>query len=115
MNVGPTPHSSPLLLFGDTRLTTAISPNPPFCVQFTPVSDGSATSTPAKTGNTGRVMRFQFSVRCRGRTGWKLRLYDQRSLFEGDPCENTKLFWKLRLQMEDTGLLSCLLISSMDP
>jgi hypothetical protein len=55
-------------------------------------------------------MRFQFSVRWSGSTGWKLRLYAQRSRSDGDPVEMAKLFWKFRLQREDTGLLSCLLI-----
>src|SRR5215510_16607789 len=83
--VGPTPQINLLDLDGERNTVGLMSPSP------------AALSTCGNSegwlmmGVMMRAIRFQFSVRWMGITGWTLRIYTIRSLL---PAPKLKLFWK---------------------
>src|SRR5262245_532206 len=92
--VGPAPQINLLDLDGDRKNVGLMSPIP------------AALSTCGNSegwlmmGVIMRAIRFQFSVRWRGITGWTLRTYTIRSLL---PAPKLKLFWKGTLMRSATG------------
>src|SRR5262249_41094533 len=106
MKVGPRARSQFPECAGESNSTSTMSPKDVVC-RSPPEDVGRGTLL--YSGMTGRLIRFQSSLRLMGSTGWKSMLLTQW------PFSRMKLLnWKVRDQMLLIGFVSLRLISLRD-